>query len=77
MADSIGENKIMKIHYRTSGSTRHRQNLIRQSSRYLQHMQKSMEQMNLKLHKVIRDLAGKTGMSIVKAILKASTIRTS
>lgn len=49
--------------------TRHRQNLIRQASRYLQHMQKSMEQMNLKLHKVIRDLAGKTGMSIVMAIL--------
>lgn len=49
--------------------TRHRQNLIRQASRYLQHMQKSMEQMNLKLHKVIRDLAGKTGMAIVSAIL--------
>lgn len=49
--------------------TRHRQNLIRQASRYLQHMQKSMEQMNLKLHKVIRDLAGKRGMSIVSAIL--------
>ncbi len=49
--------------------TRHRQNLIRQTSRYMQHMQKSMEQMNLKLHKVIRDLAGKTGMAIVGAIL--------
>jgi len=49
--------------------TRHRQNLIRQASRYLQHMQKSMEQMNIKLHKVIRDLAGKTGMSITSAIL--------
>ncbi|MCL6220979.1 IS110 family transposase [Zunongwangia pacifica] len=49
--------------------TRHRQNLIRQASRYLQHMQKSMEQMNLKLHKVIRDLAGKTGMLIISAIL--------
>lgn len=50
--------------------TRHRQNLIRQASRYLQHMQKSMELMNLKLHKVIRDLAGKTGMAIVNAILQ-------
>lgn len=50
--------------------TRHRQNLIRQASRYLQHMQKSMELMNLKLHKVIRDLAGKTGMAIVTSILQ-------
>lgn len=50
--------------------TRHRQNLILQASRYIQHMQKSMELMNLKLHKVIRDIAGKTGMTIVGAILQ-------
>lgn len=50
--------------------TKHRQNLIRQASREIQHMQKSMELMNFKLHKVIRDIAGKTGMTIVGAILQ-------
>ena len=50
--------------------TRHRQGLIRDASKSMQHIQQAMEQMNLKLHKVIRDIAGKTGMAIVTAILQ-------
>jgi len=52
--------------------TRHRHNLIRQASRYVQHMQKSLEQMNIKLATVISDLTGKTGMLIVEAILNGN-----
>ena len=33
-------------------------------------MQKALEMMNVKLHTVIRDLTGKTGMAIVEAIIK-------
>jgi transposase len=32
-------------------------------------MQKILEQMNVQLHKVIADIAGLTGISILKAIL--------
>lgn len=49
---------------------RHRESLIGEGSNYLLLMQKSLELMNIKLHKVISDLAGKTGMSILKAIVE-------
>lgn len=37
---------------------------------HLQHMQKALDQMNVQLHHVISDLAGKTGLAIVDAILQ-------
>lgn len=49
--------------------TRHRSNLLQSSSREALHMQKAMEQMNLKLGNVISDLLGKSGMAIVRAII--------
>lgn len=52
--------------------TRHRSNLLQSSSREALHMQKAMEQMNLKLGNVISDLLGKSGMSIIGAIIKGN-----
>jgi transposase len=49
--------------------TRQRESLIKSSSREVLHMQKALEQMNIKLHKVISDLLGKSGMAILKAII--------
>ena len=49
--------------------TRHRDNLIRSSSREVQHLQKEMEQMNLKLDNVFSDILGKSGQAIITAIL--------
>jgi transposase len=49
---------------------RQRQTLISNASRHLQHMQKALTQMNLKLPQVLSDLSGQTGMRIVRAILQ-------
>lgn len=48
---------------------RQREMLIRNASRYIQQMQKALTQMNLKLHQVISDLSGHTGLRIVRAIV--------
>jgi transposase len=48
---------------------RHRQNLVRTATTYLNRMQKAMELMNIKLHTVISDIDGKTGLRIIQAIL--------
>jgi transposase len=48
---------------------RHRDNLIRQRSPHIQHMQKALEQMNLKLVNVVSDITGQTGMRIIRNIL--------
>jgi transposase len=49
---------------------RHRQNLIQMAAEHVLHMQKSMEQMNLKLQHVISDITGVTGLRIIDAILE-------
>jgi len=49
---------------------RQRKFIIQQITREVQRMQKALEQMNIKLHNVIRDLQGKTGMAIVSSILE-------
>src|SRR5262245_52491973 len=51
---------------------RQRANLIRQASRYVQHMQKALEQMNLKLTEVLSDITGVTGRTIIRAILRGT-----
>jgi transposase len=48
---------------------RHRSAMIQTRSTYLNRMQKAMELMNLKLHTVISDIDGKTGLTIIEAIL--------
>ena len=48
---------------------RHRKNLVQTSSTYLNRMQKALELMNIKLHTVISDIDGKTGLLIIEAIL--------
>jgi transposase len=49
---------------------RHRQGLVERAARQIQLMHKALEQMNLPLHKVLRDVTGVTGRKIVRAILK-------
>jgi transposase len=54
---------------RLRGYHRQRQMLVEYRSHHIQHMQKALEQMNVKLHKVVADLTGTTGMAIMRAIL--------
>lgn len=48
---------------------RQREMLLRSQSRYVQHMQKALTQMNIQLATVIADVAGVTGQKILRAIL--------
>jgi transposase len=48
---------------------RQRLMLIEYGGHHIQHMQKALEQMNVKLGVVVRDITGKTGLAIVKSIL--------
>jgi transposase len=48
---------------------RQRQMLVRYAGQHVQHMQKALEQMNVKLTEVVTDVTGVTGMAIIKAIL--------
>ena len=48
---------------------RQRETLVRSASRCVQHMQKALTQMNLKLQHVLSDITGVTGMAILSAIL--------
>lgn len=49
---------------------RHRGSLLKSASKEVQHMQKAMEQMNIKLTNVISDITGVSGLRIITAILK-------
>jgi len=48
---------------------RHRKNLVEMGAMQIQLMQKSLEQMNLQLHKVLSDITGVTGLQIIRAIV--------
>lgn len=48
---------------------RHRDNLVRYRSNHIQHMQKALQLMNLKLTQVVSDITGVTGMRIIRAIV--------
>jgi len=48
---------------------RHRDMLVKTGARHVQHVQKSLTQMNLHLHHVVSDLTGVTGLAILDAIL--------
>ena len=49
---------------------RQRQMQVRYAASHVQHMQKALEQMNVKLTEVVSDITGLTGMSIIDAILE-------
>ena len=48
---------------------RQRGNLIEQRSQAIQWIQKSLDQMNVQVHRAVSDITGKTGMRIVRAIV--------
>jgi transposase len=48
---------------------RQRAMLVRYASHHIQHMQKAMTQMNVKLQQVVSHITGATGMAIIRAIL--------
>lgn len=49
---------------------RQRETLVRYVGSHIQHMQKALRLMNLLLDNVVTDITGKTGMTIIRAILK-------
>ena len=49
---------------------RQRAMLVEYASHHIQHMQKALTQMNVKLQHVISNITGKTGMDIIEAIVK-------
>jgi transposase len=44
-------------------------NLVAERGRYVQWMQKALDQMNVQVHRAVSDLNGKTGLAIVRAIV--------
>ena len=49
---------------------RQRRMLVAMAARSVQHRQKALEHMHLKLTEVVSDITGKTGMTIIRAILE-------
>src|SRR5262247_812330 len=52
---------------------RHRENLVQMACVHVQHMHKSLDQMNLQIHHVISDITGVTGLAILDAIVAGET----
>jgi transposase len=48
---------------------RQREMLVKDSASHKQHIQKALQQMNLRLDNVVSDITGETGIAILKAIL--------
>jgi transposase len=48
---------------------RQRAMLLSYASHHIQHMQKALEQMNIKLNEILSDITGVTGMKIIRAII--------
>lgn len=46
-----------------------REDLVRMASQHVQHMQKALDRLNVKIHVVISDITGVSGMRILRAIL--------
>ncbi len=51
------------------GYQRQREMLVRCRVQHVQHIQKALDQMNIKLHKVVSDITGATGMAIIRAMV--------
>jgi transposase len=52
------------------GYQRQREMVIRYAAQHVQHMQKALEEMNVKLTEVVSDITGLTGMKIIKDIVR-------
>jgi transposase len=52
------------------GYQRQREMLIRYAAQHVQHMQKALEEMNVKLTEVVSDIVGQTGMKIIRDIVR-------
>lgn len=52
---------------------RHRDKLVKYASSHTLHMQKALNLMNIRLHNVISDITGSTGMKIIRAIVGGET----
>jgi len=48
---------------------RHRADLLHHRASHILHMQKALQQMNIQLPQVLRDITGETGLAIVRAIV--------
>jgi len=46
-----------------------REDLVRMAAQHVQHMQKALDRLNVKIHVVISDITGVSGMKIIKSIL--------
>lgn len=55
---------------RWRGFMRQREMLIRYAAQHIQHIQKALEEMNVKLTEVVSDVVGQTGMKILRAIVR-------
>ena len=55
---------------RWRGFQRQREMLIRYAAQHLQHLQKVLEEMNVKLTEVVSDIVGQTGMKIIRDIVR-------
>ncbi|HVO22440.1 MAG TPA: IS110 family transposase [Candidatus Margulisiibacteriota bacterium] len=53
-----------------------RQDHIRMASAHIQHMQKALDRMNLKIHEVLSDLTGVSGLRLVRALVQGVRNRT-
>lgn len=51
------------------GLTRHRASLVSEAGTKIQHMQKALQQMNIRLDKAVSDITGKTGTMIIERII--------
>ena len=49
---------------------RDRGNLIAERADWIRRMQKSLDQMNVRVHRAVSDIEGQTGMAIIRAIVK-------
>jgi transposase len=54
------------------GYQRQREMLVRYAAQHVQHMQKALEEMNVKLTEVVSDIVGQTGMKIIKDIVRGT-----
>jgi transposase len=52
------------------GYQRQREMLLRYAGQHIQHMQKALEEMNVKLTEVVSDITGLTGMKIIKDLVR-------
>lgn len=53
-----------------------RQDHIRMASAHIQHMQQALDRMNLKIHEVLSDLTGVSGLRLVRALVQGVRDRT-